>query len=469
MKNFVIQLLVVALVQWSSVKCQDAYIFNCERDGAVCQNGAQCDWGNTRKCLCVGAFTGYDCSEPTGATACDDVLSCGSGVCWDTGSGPVCYCNEGWIPDVTTGLCVERIRYTDCTATLDTPIFDIEVTPYTGFSGYIYFAGTTDAACYLQDGGTGIYTKAVTDIWTPACDASVVFDFDADVDMFYTMSIIIQHDVNSIASSDYLATLACMKALILGPQSRSLTTATTYSLNQAAGYPQLTSSTDSETGLTVSIRLDGGGALTGPQEVGVAAEVLIQLDQSYGFTSFLLNTLTAWDGTMTNPKVFVQSGCAQRGALSLMDSMVPTTTPGFKSVLVDFKTFKFTGSDTIKFVANVLFCDAADDTAGACDPVTCAGPTDVPNVHPSFLTGSGRRRRRQVVTGPSVEKSLDVTYFVVSSASHSTEVDVSQFLGEAKPCHQNLAFMLPLILLCVLLVVVMVAAIYFCLRVQRKN
>ena len=44
----------------------------------------------------------------------------------------------------------------------------------------------------------------------------------------------------------------------------------------------LASSTDSRTGLTVRLQAPGGSVLTGSQDVGIPAQLYIQLDQTFG-------------------------------------------------------------------------------------------------------------------------------------------------------------------------------------------
>lgn len=490
--------------------CEGMVQFDCRVDGCLAADGLSaigtCDPTAPATCTCNDPTTQFNYNCLATAAAVGDITTCGVGCdatgsfsCEDPIATGACICNGEYYSDATTTDCsLKRLRAT-CAGTAS-----FYYAPHSDFAGIAYFLKADDDTphpdCLMtEDGTTNIFEKTGYEVTTAPTDTNcpqaiqtqVGNGMDGDTtndDDIYQWKLRIQHYANIESAADLIVTFECA---IPADGSTVEATVSVLSATTPEGVAQGPIAADLDTGITMDIE-QSGSTIAGSQivvTVGSTLDIVFCLIVG-AYEDFSVFVLTMYN---YEPTADVTGATDHTSVVLVTDACVPKdlghlvtgvrkfddgATPTKVTIKITVSAFAFkqaTGvnpapaAGQVWVVAEICVGTCTRTGTTPCDPTTSLVNTDMHDM--VQVTGpttgnTNKRRRRSIEEGSNINLNLS---FVVENPRLQSGVVPHHLSTGSSDCYQSAAFLLPLILMGVVLVLSVISTLYFFSKVTRSK
>jgi len=485
-------------VSFAAVVPHDCKVDLC-KDAAGTTDVGTCD-ATTGDCECNGGQFNYNCRTTVDkgagdvATDCPNCHTAGTYYCDPTGGTGTCICAEGYYnePGVAEDCSLTRMRVTCSTIAMNQ--VDFSFLPYSTFTGLAYIVssdGTCDPTstecgqdkmCLLTDSsGTWIYDNYPY-TGTPPANCPAANEVSGTTPIQYSWKVIVQYTSNLQTEADLEFTVTCTEPAV--GETESLADISVVSATAPARIADNVMA-DIPSGITMDIEQSSGSIAGGTVTVGTVID--IKFDLTIGsYDEFSVTTLVAANyPSIANPVPatdavavkLLDNACVHTDAARLVTSLTKTDDGTNVVITYSLKTFSIEvqaagyvdpnpPTGTVYIWADVCLgtCTRAPAT---CDLVTDAVIGD--NLADIIAAGTGRRRRSTDNLEDGSHVNLNVSFVVLDPRLQTGAAAYYPHTTTSSDCYQSAAFLLPLILMGVVLVLSVISTFYFFTKVTRSK
>lgn len=471
--------------------------YDCRNYADACSGNGDCDL-STGQCSCTTG-TQYNCANAVASST----AACTADTCDPTntylclaGSPNDCICNDLWTTDSniadTLGCAVPRV-YATCTDAA----FNINIYPYLGthFAGRIRYmiqdgsALTDTCADIAEDASTGIW-KVTAYPYTASTGDDCPIPLSTSGAPPYILYLYIQYNPKLTSSTDLKIKVECTE-----PTSEETLARVTVQNADPSPTESDTNSfaADVDSGAAVGLYMAGSEtALSGEIAHGTLIELRVTVDitgiiTNYAFVSAESSNYDFDDFTdgSTPPNALsefmVQQGCVPESSTNIVVSLTKAKVVDdgvFKLVFRGFRWTKqadgYADSDSVavgtSYIQIKLVLGTWDRTEATCGDISGMSTNDA---FEDVIAPFARRRKRSVEEEDEEEENRDVFLNVsmVVSSPFSQPHDSQGRLPNAdeSSCYDSAAFIVPLALMALLMLVSIGFAFYFCSRLTGRH